>query len=94
MEGLPEEQPRSESRRKSSGDRSRRRERKPEKPVIAMEAAASVPQPPKVQIEQHPLQHEPRLAATRDATQLPAFLMRPVKLPPRPVKPLATAEAD
>jgi superfamily II DNA/RNA helicase len=94
MEGLPEEQAHIEPRRRSTGDRSRRRERQPEKPVSVPEAVAPAPQPKTAKIEQRPTQHEVPLAATRDATQLPAFLMRPVKLPPRPTKPLATAEAD
>src|SRR5207248_9496513 len=94
MEGMPEEHTHSEPRRRSTGDRSRRRERKPETPVFEMEAVAPAPQAKSAPIEQRPVQHEMPVAATRDANQLPAFLMRPVKLPPRPTKPLATAEAD
>ena len=32
--------------------------------------------------------------AGHDASQLPAFLLRPIKLPPKPAKPLAVAETD
>ena len=95
MEGIPEEHaPRSEPRRKSSGERSRKRERKPEKQVITAEAVALAPQPAKAPVEQRPVQVDAPVAATRDANQLPAFLMRPIKLPPRPAKSLAAADAE
>ena len=118
MEGLPEEQPRSNGPRETRGrgrDRSRgdRRERhghehshtrndhqpasepapKRQAPVAAPESrpAAYAPAAPKK--PERPNQAEPKPAGY-DASQLPAFLLRPIKLPPKPAKRLAVVETE
>lgn len=91
MEGLPEESPRSHPKR----PRRERDNRKPRndrhhqvEPVQATEPASPAPVPVT----------EPAavsVSSTRDASQLPAFLMRPVKLPPVKVaRKLDAATAD
>jgi superfamily II DNA/RNA helicase len=54
-------------------------------------AAAHVPAAPKK--PERPRQPEPKPAG-HDASQLPAFLLRPIKLPPKPAKRLAIAETE
>jgi superfamily II DNA/RNA helicase len=93
MEGLPEELPRSTSAssRRTPRERSRRPSRNEVK--AAAEHVESPPPPAAQKI------HPPRPAAavqvggTSDASQLPAFLMRPVQLPPKPAKKLESADA-
>ena len=48
---------------------------------------------PKAEAHPHPTQAEPR-SGGHDPSQLPAFLLRPVKLPPRAVRKLAGAESE
>jgi superfamily II DNA/RNA helicase len=99
MEGLPEELPRSESTSRRSPrerirgrDRDRRDSKKESKTVMAERAAPS-PAPEKSRETQR-VSVSVQLAGTNDANQLPAFLMRPVPLPPRPAKKFASAEVE
>src|SRR5438105_2438293 len=87
MEGLPEELPKSEAdNRRRPRERHRRRGRRPEPTIAPVERVQPVREISHVAVQVP--------TGTRDASQLPEFLMRPVKLPPKPAKRLAGAEAD
>ncbi len=93
MEGLPEELPRKSGNRQSPRERTRGRTRRESKAVAAERASPPASAPEKSRDKQRASQAI-QFAGTNDASQLPAFLMRPVPLPPKSVRKLAAADAD
>jgi superfamily II DNA/RNA helicase len=93
MEGLPEEMQRSDAKRprRASENRKPRKDRRAQHEVQTAKPASPAPQPAIVPIPQPAIVP---ISSTRDASQLPAFLMRPVKLPPKAVRKLDEATAD
>jgi superfamily II DNA/RNA helicase len=67
----------------------------PRQPAVPNEhrPAAVAAHPPAPKKPERPRQPEPKPAG-HDASQLPAFLLRPIKLPPKPAKRLAAAETE
>lgn len=88
MDGLPDELPRSDDK-PARRDRKHRQPRK-DRPAQTTHASASVPQPAAVLAQPGAVPN----SGTRDASQLPAFLMRPVRLPEKTTRKLDTAAAD
>jgi superfamily II DNA/RNA helicase len=84
MEGLPEELPRSDAkcRRRVSEHRQPRKDRRPH-PAQTAQSASPAPRPAVVPI-----------SGTRDASQLPAILMRPIPLPLKTPRKLHASELD
>jgi hypothetical protein len=69
-----------------------------EERVVVPHAPKPEPQPRAAQRPQQPKAAEPRTSEPRpaghDASQLPAFLLRPIRLPPKPTKRLAAADSE
>ena len=97
MEGLPEEMQRSDAKRprRASENRKPRKDRRPQ-PVQTATSASRAPQPAQAAEPARPAPQPAALpiSGTRDASQLPAFLMRPIPLPPKTARKLDTAAAD
>jgi superfamily II DNA/RNA helicase len=88
MEGLPDEQPQKETNhRRRPREHNRRHSGRKETAARAAEHPQPVREPKPVTVT------AAAPPGTRDASQLPAFLMRPVKLP-KPAKKLAGIEAE
>jgi superfamily II DNA/RNA helicase len=91
MEGLPEELPRNGAyNRRRPRENNRRRAGRPEVTARVETIAVERPQP----VRETPQPAAQASAGTRDASQLPAFLLRPIKLPPKSAKKLAFGDAD
>ena len=96
MEGLPEEMPRSDAKRPRRGSENRKPRRdRSHRPAQGVEAASPVHEPAPVR-EPAPARETASapVSGTRDANQLPAFLMRPIPLPPKTARKLDTVEVE